>query len=196
MNHKQIITVKKKILSILALFAAGFMFVACEGDVGPQGAKGDTGTVGAAGPKGAAGDKGDTGTPGTNGSSVVVVIDVTGGEIAAGIGAWGGWNLSSTQATFAEAPNSVIMLYLQTPSGDWYRVPGPVIAENGIHTMAMEMHNNAGAAQVRTVRVKGAGVLKFTAGRLIVIKSDPNARRAGVNYDDYEAVKKYYNLAD
>ena len=181
---------------MLAVFAVSFMFVACEGDVGPEGSKGDTGAVGAAGPKGAQGDKGDTGVPGADGSSVVFVANSAGGEIVAGIGAWGGWNLSSSQATFAEAPSSVILVYLQVPAGDWYRVPGPVIGSNGTHTFAMGIYDNAGVAQVRVIRTEGTGPLRFEAGRIIVIKSGPNARQAAVDYDDYEAVKKFYNLAD
>lgn len=181
---------------MLAVFAVSFMFAACEGDVGPEGSKGDTGAVGATGPKGAQGDKGDTGEAGADGSSVVFVSNNAGGEIVAGIGSWSGWDLSGSQTTFAQAPSSVILVYLQVPAGDWYRVPGPVIGSNGTHTFAMGIYDNAGVAQVRVVRTKGTGPLRFEAGRVIVIKPGPNARQAAVDYDDYKAVKKFYNMAD
>lgn len=181
---------------MFTVFAVSFMFVACEGDVGPEGAKGDTGDVGATGPKGAQGDKGDTGAPGVDGSSVVFALDAGGGEIPAGVGMGVGWNLPGSHATFAETPSSVILVYLQVPAGDWYRVPGPVIGSNGTHTFAMGVYDNAGVAQVRATRTEGVGPLRFEAGRIIVIRSGSNARQAAVDYDDYEAVKKFYNLAD
>lgn len=182
----------KSLISMLSIFVVSFMFIACEGDVGPEGPKGDSGTAGAVGPKGAQGDKGE---PGADGSSVVFVSNNAGAEINAGVGAWAGWTLSSSQTTFAQAPSSVILVYLQMSSGDWYRVPGPVIGTNGIHTFAVGVHDNGGMAQVRVIRTKGTGSLRFEAGRVVVIKSAPNARQATVDYDDYNAVKKYYNLA-
>jgi hypothetical protein len=187
---------KKKIFFMLAILVVSFMFVACEGDAGPEGPKGDSGAVGAIGAKGAEGDKGDTGARGADGSSVVLVSNVPGSEVVAGIGSWWGWTLNSSQTTFAQAPNSVILVYVQAPSGDWYRVPGPVVGENGTHTLAMAIHNDGGMAQVRMVRIKGEGVFRFTAGRIVVVKSAPNARQTAVDYDQYEAVKEYYNLAD
>ncbi len=180
---------------MLAVLAVSFMFVACEGDVGPEGPKGDTGATGTNGSKGVQGDKGDTGAPGADGSSVVFVLNATGGEIAEGIGKWIGWNLPANQTTFAQAPSSVILAYLQVPSGDWYRVPGPVAGENDMHTLAMAIQD-AGAAQVRVIRTKGTGILRFTAGRVVVIRSAPNARQAAVDYNNYKAVEQYYNLAD
>lgn len=181
---------------MLAVLAAGFMFIACEGDVGPEGPKGDTGSVGVTGAKGATGDKGDTGAPGADGSSVVSVVNVAGGEITAGMGAWGGWNLPGSLVTFEQAPSSVILVYLQVAGGDWYRVPGAVPGASGMQTFAFSIHDNDGIAQVRVTRTKGTGSLPFEAARIVVIRSASNARQAAVDYDDYDAVRNYYNLAD
>lgn len=186
----------KKIFSVLAALAVSFMFISCEGDGGPEGPKGDSGPLGTAGPKGEQGDKGDTGSPAADGSSVVFVLNNLGGEIRAGIGQWGGWNLNSAQATFLQAPSSVILTYLQMESGSWYRVPGPVIGANGTHVFAVGVYDNAGIAQVRVIRTKSTGPLRFESARVIIIKSDPNARKVAVDYDDYQAVKKFYNLED
>ncbi len=187
---------------MLALVAVSMMFIACEGEVGPQGPKGDTGTVGTAGAPGAKGDKGDPGDrgePGVN-SGNVIVKELGGGEIGSGTnGAGYSWFWGTDlPADVVEA--SAVYLYLQMPSGTWFVLPGAVRSEvnNTWQTFALRVtiEENRTRSRFRITRTEGEGALTFKAGSLILVPKTAAARQAAVDYTDYEAVKKYYNLAD
>lgn len=192
----------KKFLSALALAAAGIIFTACEGEVGPQGPKGDAGIAGTAGAAGAKGDKGDTGEPGLDGADNgnIVVKELGGGEISAGTnGAGYSWVYGSElPADVVEA--SAVYFYLQMPSGVWFVLPGAVLSEasNTYQTFALRVttEENRTRSRFRITRTEGEGALTFTAGRIILVPETAAARQSAVDYTDYEAVKKYYNLAD
>ncbi len=186
---------------MLALVAVSMMFAACKGEVGPQGPKGDTGTTGTAGTPGAKGDKGDPGDRGEQGANNgnIIVIEWEAGEITAGTnGAGYSWSYGpELPADVVEA--SAVYVYLQMPSGVWFILPGTVMSEgsNTYQTFALRVtiEENRTRSRFRITRTEGEGALAFSAGRLILVPKTAAARQAAVDYTDYEAVKKYYNLA-
>ncbi len=186
---------------MLALVASGMLLIACEGEVGPQGPKGDTGTAGTAGAPGAKGDKGDPGDQGKQGANNgnVIVKEWGGGEITAGTnGAGYSWLYTDLPADVVEA--SAVYVYLQMPSGVWFVLPGSLMSEasNTYQTFALRVtfEENRTRSRFRITRTEGTGTLTFTAGRLVLVPKKAAARQAVVDYTDYEAVKKYYNLAN
>lgn len=189
-------------ISGLALVAAGTIFTACDGEVGPQGPKGDTGAVGAVGAPGAKGDKGDAGTSGANGlnNGNIIVRSLEGGSISAGTnGAGYSWSFGSDlSADIVES--SAAYMYLQMPSGAWYAMPGSILnAENIYQTFALRVtiEENRTLSRFRLTRTEGAGTLTFTAARIVLVPKAAGARLASlVDYTNYEAVKQYYNLTD
>lgn len=188
---------------MLALIVAGMVLVGCKGDIGPQGPKGDTGTTGTTGAPGAKGDKGDSGEIGEPGvdNGNIIVKELSGGEITAGTnGAGYSWWYDSGTLSPDDVEASAVHFYMQVPSGTWFVLPGAVLSEatNTFHTFALRVtiEENRTRSRFRITRTEGEGVLTFKAARVILVPKTVAARQAAVDYADYEAVKKYYHLAD
>lgn len=187
---------------LLAILVAGVMFVACEGDVGPEGPKGATGDAGAAGAAGAKGDKGatgDTGDAGANGNTEVLILNDGGRTIAAGIGRSMAAVIGYDVISRAKAEASAIYVYLKLPRDpeEWAAMPGSVFFPGGSHqTFAMATRFNDDNLRIEVIRAEGAGELAYSAVKYLFVPKAVAGRQAAVDYSDYEAVKKYYNLAD
>ncbi len=187
---------------LLAILLASVMFVACEGDVGPEGPKGPTGDAGAAGAAGTKGDKGikgDKGVAGANGVTEVLILNDAGRTITAGIGARNSWVIGYDVISRAQAEASAIYAYLKLPreQEEWVSMPGSVFFPGGSHqTFGLSLNYTASNIQVGVFRSEGAGALEYSAVKFIFVPRSAAARQAAVDYTDYEAVKMYYNLAD
>jgi hypothetical protein len=185
---------------ILAPIMVGMILIACNDEVGPQGPKGDMGQAGTAGALGAKGDKGDTGDPGEKGSDNgnIIVDKLEGGQISEGTNGSGysWWYDNDWTADVVEA--SAVHVYLQMPSGIWYALPGAVLAEPGntwqTFALRVTIEENRTRTRFRITRTEGAGALTFSAARIIMVPKTAGARMVAVDYTDYNAVKKYYNL--
>lgn len=184
---------------LLAILVVSFIFVACKGDVGPEGPKGATGDAGTAGAKGDKGVKGDTGDAGANGNAEVLVLNDVGRTIIAGIGAMNRWVIGYDVISRAKAEASAIHVYLKLAREpeEWVSIPGSIFFPGGPHqTFAMATRFTPAAVEIEAIRSEGAGVLTYSAAKFIFVPRSVAARQATLDYSDYQAVKKLYNLED
>jgi Collagen triple helix repeat (20 copies) len=184
-----------RIFAMLAVVAAVIFMDACKaekGEVGPIGATGAVGAAGAIGATGAKGDKGDTGTTGATGNANVVQISYTsrthtGSDLQ--------YNLPTT-ITKAIFDNSAYFVYVSNTGGNTYALPGWFTG--GSNSYRTYTANSTTTQSIYIGRVAGTGSDVFTTTRILVIPANDlrTGRKAAVDYSDYEAVKKYYNLKD
>lgn len=197
---------------MMALAAGALLLTACGGTSGPTGATGATGNPGAAGAQGLAGTPGATGpqgpagTPGATGpqgpTGNANVRQYTFGQRSIG-----GGNIatySGMPLTQAELASSTIALFheLSTAPNIWYPTPGlgstasyqtranlSIVGAN----LFIELYalTPAGAAFATT--------LSFSRFRVIIIPASSNVilpKIGSVNPNDYNALRKYYNLSE
>lgn len=183
----------------------GILLWGCkEGEMGPQGLKGDTGatgTSGAAGPKGDKGATGDPGNPGANGNFNVIVKNLGAGEIGEGTnGAGYSWIYTNNDLSTQLVDNSAVYVYLKSPDGAWYVLPGDVwsTVSNSWHSFALRIHfeDNRTTSRFRITRTKGTGILTFTEARILLVPRAASARQAALDFSDYHAVRDFYHLED
>ena len=184
----------------LALMVAMFIFLdACKGEKGDVGPAGATGTNGTTGATGVAGPKGDPGA-GAN------VLQVT-------------FNSTFTPPnpptparvfTFPAAittnilDNSALLVYVKTSNftDTWYPVSGAAVYPGGtVNPYVADVLRYYLIPSDRTVsiaRESGSAIASIIATRCVIIPATTisTGRRAAIDYTDYEAVKKYYNLPD
>jgi hypothetical protein len=160
------------------------------GTAGATGATGATGTTGAKGDKGDKGDTGATGATGATGNANVIQVTYgskthTGSDLEYIIPA------SITKATL---DNSAYFVYVSNSGGNTYDLPGWFTG--GVNSY--RTYNYTPTNSVYVGRISGSGSDVFTKTRIVIIPANDlrNGRRAAVDYTDYEAVKKYYNLPD
>lgn len=182
-------------IAVIALVAAGISLASCskEGPAGPAGAQGAAGPTGAQGPAGAKGD------PGTANVIYSQWLDVTFTEGLATIAAPqlttdilnSGeikiyWNLSTADDPFVVQVPCVTPLVVLTGNEDDAGEPDiyidPYFETEAIHLLSnYNLSSSNGASQFRYILIPG-GVA---------------ARKAsGIDWNDYNQVKKYLNLKD
>lgn len=176
-----------KIFAMLAVMSALIFMDACKG---PAGDVGPAGPAGVAGPTGAIGPTGVTGATGATGNANVIqytysTARVTGSEIVYAI----------TGITQTQLNNSMIFVYVQTSLNPtiWYALPG---ATSGGSNQYRVLFNPT----VLNVYINKTGTAAetFNTTRILVLPANDlrTGRKAAVDFSDYEAVKKYYNLPD
>ncbi len=199
----------KKIISlwILNLFIMSILFTACEGDAGPAGPKGNTGETGATGSvgaKGSTGVKGNKGPSGTNGNTEVLVYSSTAqATLKEGTGKSNYINYTFNPAFISRerAESSAIFLYLKVSppnaaNEEWTAIPGYVfIAGGGSQKFALFTLFGE-QTEVRFYRTEGSGSLTWYGAKILFVPSSASARQSSLDYNDYNTVKKYYNLED
>jgi hypothetical protein len=199
-----------KNLSVL-LFLLGFMETAlllgCKGEQGEpgpkaeQGTKGDKGDPGLDGQKGDKGETGETGQVGQNGNANVIQITYE-KDYPPNPGS----NFSFPwEISIADIEKSLLFVYIQvegnTPTsfnkGVWYAVPGSTSNTPG-DTFSSQFFSSVG--QFDVTRVSGNSVRMITKTKAILIPAAKlyNLRQAApeIDYTDYNAVKKAFNLTD
>jgi hypothetical protein len=171
---------------IIALALGAFLFTACNSTPG---------STGATGPAGQTGPQGPSGTNGTNGNANVQQYIF-------------GSRTITTQTTYtipgvtqAQLDSSIILAYHQSANGYWFAVPGP---SGGSYSTKTFMEISQG------LRYEVA-LLSFTGGsydtpttwasfRIIIVPASTvttlSAKDIGINYSDYNAVRKHYNLPE
>ncbi len=180
----------------LASIVAMFIFLdACKGaagDVGPIGVTGAVGAVGATGTKGDKGDKGDTGATGATGNANVIQISYT-SKTHTGLDLQYALPTTITKAIF---DNSAYFVYVSNTSGNTYALPGWFTG--GANSYRTYTAVSTTTQSIYVGRVAGTGSDVFNTTRILVIPASDlrTGRKAAVDYTDYEAVKKYYNLKD
>ena len=180
----------RSLLMALLVLAVSTVQMSCSGS---KGDKGDPGPAGATGPAGSAGAAGVAGAAGAAGNANVtqVTFDADFAPSASGR------TLNLPAAVTTDMINkSVILVYLKvTPNSSplWYQIPGLILSTDDFRYFV-----NADARTLTIIRAIGTGVTMVTDTRVLVIPASTviNGRQAAVDYSDYEAVKRFYNLAD
>lgn len=194
---------KKNIL--LHLFIVSVLFMACEGEAGPQGPKGATGETGATGPTGPKGDqgvKGNKGPAGNNGNAEVLIrLSDTPRTIAPGINAGIIWYIDPALISPERVKSSATFLYLRlsapgAANEEWVAIPGSVFIAGGSHQVFnYAIKEEAPGVAIDLSRTSGPGSLTFYVSKILFIpKASAAARQASIDFNDYDAVKKHYNL--
>jgi hypothetical protein len=197
---------KRLILSTLSLLTAGFMFIGCTGDdgaVGPAGAKGDTGA------QGAGGAKGDAGTANVIYSEWLEVPET---KTNSANNELKSVDFVAAKITQEIIDNGVILAYVK--SGDNQPVTQLSYTTNFWNTNgtsilgSYSLYANAALGKItfyqrwitpgtipsEWINFKGSIINRFRY--VIIPKGLSGARQAAVDYSDYAAVKKHFNLPD
>ena len=180
-----------RIFGMLAVVSAVIFMDACKGEKGDVGPAGTTGAVGAVGATGAIGPTGVTGAVGATGNANVIqytyaTVRSAGSELMYAV----------TGITQTQLNNSLVFVYVLTTlnSTVWYALPG--YTSGGSNQYRVYMNSNQ--LNVYTSRSVGTSTESFNTTRILIIPANDlrTGRKAAVDYNDYEAVKKYYNLKD
>ncbi len=173
----------KLLLLWVALFAAGTMFYSCkEGAVGPAGPAGEAGPAGPAGPAGA------TGPQGPVGNANVIQI-----SYASRVHSGSELSYTLTGITIDQVASSAFFCYVRV-AGFWYALPGNATSSFSYRTFTRA----TGTSQFFINRLTGSGNQTFESTRIVIIPANDlrNGRLTSLDFNDYEAVKEYYNLPD
>ena len=184
----------------LALMVAMFIFLdACKGekgDVGPAGTTGIIGATGTAGATGAIGPTGVTGATGATGNANVIQINY--GSVTHTGTTDLFYNLTSI--TEAQILSSLYLVYVNPSDAgtNWYQIPGGTNNNFKTYRTYLTMASGSQPLRVNLNRTSGTGNDIFTKTRILIIGANDirNGRKEAVDFSDYEAVKKYYNLPD
>lgn len=170
------------------------------GAAGPQGPKGDTGATGATGATGQKGDKGDKGDTGTANVIYSAWIDMRSGWVRNSDRHWFLPAFSAPQITQTVMDNGVILVYAKnigsrvTPIPNSYYGFDYQVWVNNI--LIYRIWPNI-SSTTPTIFSVSAVLADYTHFRYVIIPGGiPAGRTAAVDFNDYEAVKKYYNLPD
>jgi hypothetical protein len=178
---------KTTIKLLSTAFLAAFVFLtACEG---PQGEPG---------PAGANGTNGTNGTNGKDGNANVIQLNY--GPVTHTGSPDLFYNL--TNITEAQILNSLYLVYVNpSDSGtNWYQIPGGTVGNSKVYRTYLTMASGTNPIRIYLNRTAGTGNDFFTKTRILIIPANDirNGRVAlpDIDFSDYEAVKKYYNLKD
>ena len=179
-----------KFLSFAIIMVMFILLDACKaekGDVGPAGANGANGTngaIGATGATGATGSTGATGATGATGTANVIYSDWATVTFTGSGTSWSG-KITAPKITQDILDKGVVRAYFkfgtEVYEGNYTNIP---------ISASMYYSSSIGAINMRAT---------FNATylwRYVIIPGGVGARRAAVDYSDYEAVKKHYNLPD
>lgn len=183
------------------------MFSSCKGDegaVGPAGAKGDAGAQGTAGAKG---DKGDAGTANVIYSEWLPMP----AQAAASLPGRKNFSFSAPKITQEIADRGLIYAYIKHSSGGFVPLPyadkyllgnGNVYGSflstflYGVGSISFNQDWLTPGDIPDGFATATSVVGGYTHLRYVIVPGGVAARIASLDYMDYEAVKKHYNLPD
>ena len=174
----------KAITKLLSFAVVMVMFILLDACKAEKGEVGPIGPAGANGANGANGTIGATGATGATGTANVIYSDWATVTFTGSGTSWSG-KITAPKITQDILDKGVVKAYFKFGT-DVYE-GSYVSAVNGA---IMHYFINLGAINIRST---------FNATylwRYIIIPGGVGARKAAVDYSDYEAVKKYHNLPD
>ena len=196
---------------MMALTAGALLFTACGGTPGPTGATGNTGatgpqgpngTPGATGPAGPTGPQGPNGTPGATGpTGNANVQQYTFGSRIVGGGSIATYSLPFTQT--ALNLSTIILFHENSTLTDyWYPTPG--FGKDAVYITRAQYYISGANLTVQVNLLTPGGTsyptsTDFSRFRVIIIPSSSNvtlAKTGGLNLNDYNAVRKHFNLPE
>jgi hypothetical protein len=176
-----------KILSFAIVMVMFILLDACKGekgDVGPAGVAGANGANGATGAAGAIGGTGATGATGATGTANVIYSDWANVTFTGSGTSWAG-KITAPKITQDILDKGLVKAYFKfgnaTYEGNYVNTPSGA---------SMYYFTTLGLVNIQAT---------FAANypwRYIIVPGGVGARRAAVDYSDYEAVKKFYNIPD
>jgi hypothetical protein len=159
-----------------------FVFTACKkGDTGPEGPQGPQGVAGPTGPQGPQGIAGNANvTQYTYGAQNLSTISFS--QLL----------VTTTQDTMDRSMWFVYLLY--QPLTRWYTVPGPGVGGSTVYRVSL---GYSGGKVNIFIDKTGVGE-NYSQARVIRVyaSSTGPGGRASVDFNDYEAVRRYYNLPE
>ena len=174
----------RKLIVVLLMGSLPFLY-SCDklkGDVGPAGPQGEQGV---AGPKGETGDAG-TGTGGALQFSRDTASTDADGAL--------GFGFTLTQENAKAIEKGVILVYAKS-GGYWFPLPGLVFfGEDVTNYTFLYQVDKLALNLVILETVENPKIRKFESVRVVVIPASNGRLNAEVDYKDYEAVRKTFNL--
>ena len=151
---------------------------------GPAGPRGETGATGAQGPKGDAG--------------MANVIQITYGSRTM-TGSSLQYILSGI--TQNQVNSSLIQTYITAGNGQWYALPGFTTSNKYsvfIYPSGLSIGSNPNPILIIARESTSPPADVFGSTRIIIIPANDlrSGRKSGIDFNDYEAVKRYYGLKD
>jgi hypothetical protein len=171
----------KKLMGLMMLMASVMFLDACKGE------KGDIGPAGPAGPAGPTGATGATGAAGATGTANVIYSAWTNVTFA-GSGSNYTGTISAPKLTQDIYDKGAIHVYMKDVSRI-ITLPYSQVIGGTSYTI----HTRYSVGSIDMIASYGLGTLPI---RYVLIPGGVTARQAAVDYSDYEAVKKFYNLPD
>ena len=204
-------------------FIACSMFYACgdDGDPGPQGPQGEQGEQGLQGPQGdsgeqgaqgeqgetgAQGDQGPQGEPGEPGTANVIYSQWIGSQLGPQFSEADNFNIDTDYLIDLE--QDMVRVYGRDQANDNLIHPLPYtdFEEDDYYTFSVTNASGFGTPPVGRINIEARSTNlsfsnfgKFSAFRYVIVPGavlDGGRIKAPVDYDDYAAVKAYYNLPD
>jgi hypothetical protein len=175
-----------RIFAMLAVISAVIFMDACKGEKGDVGPIGTTGAVGPTGAVGAVGATGATGTANVQ-YSEWIPFTLTGTQTSSG-----STNIPLPKMTQEVLDKYLIFTYLKFNTSNWiYSLPLSFPISNGKdETVAIRYY-------LLNAMITSNATYSNTSFRYLLVPGGvPTGRKAAVDYNDYEAVKKYYNIKD
>jgi hypothetical protein len=175
-----------RIFAMLAVMSAVIFMDACKGE------KGDVGPAGTTGPTGAVGAVGAIGPVGATGTANVQYSDWVPFTLTGTLSSNGSTNIVLPKITQEVLDKYLIFSYLKFNSANWvYSLPLSFPSGGGKdETVAIRYY--LGNAMITSNVTYSNTSFRY----LLVPGGVPTGRKAAVDYNDYNAVKKYYNLPD
>lgn len=178
----------RKLLFFVLLGSLPFLY-SCDklkGDVGPAGPTGETGV---AGPKG---EKGEPGSGGGGGGALQFTRDTLSTDADGTFGL--GFTLTQENAKAIE--KGVILVYAKS-SNLWFPLPGLVVFDKEAteYTFAYQVDKLLLNVLVFE-RAEKPKVRKFQSVRVVVVPAANGRLNAEVDYKNYEAVRKAFDLTE
>ena len=173
---------------VVLLVGSPVIFQSCSPEKGEVGVQEPQGPAGAQGVPGPAGATGPTGAAGQNGNANVIQIKY-GSRVHMGTEI----NYDLPGVTAAVLSNAAYFAYV-AEGNFWYALPGAT--EGGNHSY--RAYISTSAIKLYIACTAGTGSDTFTQTRIVLIPASDlrNGRQAAVDFSDYQAVKKAYNLPD
>lgn len=171
-----------------------------KGDTGAQGAAGATGAAGAAGATGAQGPKGDTGAAGATGATGAQGPKGDPGTANVQYSPWISTTFTGSGTTYTASITATPITQDVLDKADiriyWklnnYIIPLPYSQTTGSDTYTIYQRLYVGRIELLASYSLSSGQFRY----VIIPGAAPTGRKGAIDLNDYEAVKKAYNIPD
>lgn len=177
----------------LALMSASMVFLltSCPGPMGPEGEKGNPGIQGPQGVAGQTGAQGPAGTANVIYSSWITATSIVSGSYFSRAGSY--FDLTVPKLTQEILDKGMVLTYWKPAGNNQAIIPLP--ASTGDVT-GSELYPEYKVSRIRIWLFNTGTFSTSNQFRYVIIPGSVNARKANIDYSNYEEVKKAYNLPD